>query len=70
MTIKMIDQLDTDGNRLNFDFSNIEVARLGDTLRDTTTGYVWAIKDSYGDWVSPDMHSMGVKSVILVETGK
>jgi len=33
---------------------------FGRTLRDSD-GCVWAIKDDYGDWVSPAMHRIGVK---------
>lgn len=67
MTIQLIDQLDTQGNPMNMDFSNVDVVQLGNSLRDKTTGMCWAIKDEYGDWVSPTMHKVGVKSVIIVE---
>lgn len=67
MTIRLIDQLDTEGNRMNMDFSNVDVVRFGNSLRDKVTGMHWAVKDEYGDWVSPTMRKMGVKSIILVE---
>ena len=42
----------------------VEVVQFGDTLRDADPycGMVWAVKDEYGDWVSPGMKSMGLKS--------
>ena len=67
MSVKLIDQKDTDGNLMGFDFSQIEVVRFGNTIRDKLTGKVWAIQDPYGDWVDPTMLSMGLKSVIVVE---
>ena len=64
--ISIIDQLDVDGNSIGLS-GPIDVVRFGDSLRDKTTGMCWAIKDGYGDWVSPLMYSFGVKSVMVVE---
>ena len=58
-------QLDTDGNPISW-AGPVDVVLFGNTLRDKECGFVWAIKDHYGDWVSPGMHSIGVKSKMIV----
>lgn len=38
----------------------------GNSLRDAD-GFAWAVKDEYGDFVSPSMLRMGIKAKIEVE---
>lgn len=54
-------QYDTSGNFGPFDVP-IQVVQFGDTLRTPDDGIVWSVKDEYGDWVSPTMRSLGLKS--------
>ncbi|MDJ0712579.1 MAG: hypothetical protein QNJ14_19510 [Woeseiaceae bacterium] len=70
MTLQITGQLDTEGNPISWT-GPIDVVRFGNTLRNKETGMVWAIQDEYGDWVSPGMHSLGLKSVMtVVEKGQ
>ena len=63
--MRILGQYDTTGNYLAYT-SPIEVVELGNTLRDKMDGFIWAIKDDYGDWVSPALHKIGVKSKIKI----
>ena len=62
--MKITGQLDTDGNPMPFT-EEIEVTEFITSLRDKD-GICWALKDEYGDWVSPTMYNMGVKSIMVV----
>lgn len=62
--MKITGQKQTNGEPITFT-APIEVVQFGDSLRDDT-GMCWAIKDEYGDWVSPTLHKMGVKSVMVL----
>jgi hypothetical protein len=44
----------------------VEVLRFGDTLR-TSFGHCIAVLDDYGNWVSPTMLQLGLKSIIKIE---
>lgn len=61
MSLKITGYYDTKGKGPTPYAKPIEVVEFGKTLRDQD-GCVWAIKDDYGDWVSPAMHRIGVKS--------
>lgn len=43
------------------------VVEFGDVLRDPFLGSTCAVKDSYGDWVSPTLKSVGLKSKMMLE---
>ena len=43
----------------------VELIRFGDTLR-TEFGHCIAMLDEYGDWASPTMLQLGLKSIIKV----
>lgn len=58
---KITGQYDTSGVLSPFG-KPVEVVQFGDTLRSPDDGMVWSIKDEYGDWVSPTMHRLGIKS--------
>ena len=64
--MKVLGQYDTSGDYRAYTEPQ-EVFPFGHTLRDGD-GFVVAVKDSYGDWVSPTLHKMGIKSKIEVET--
>lgn len=63
--MKITGQLDVQGKPMAFT-QPIAVNQFGNTLRDSD-GISWAVKDEYGDWVSPTMKRAGVKSVMQVE---
>lgn len=65
-SLRITGQFDTQGRLVQFR-TPVEVAQLGNTLRDKFDGNVWAVKDDYGDWVSPNLHRIGVKSKMQVE---
>jgi len=46
--------------------SPVSVVQLGNKMIDRN-GTPWAIKDEYGDWVSPTLHAVGVKGKVHVE---
>ena len=58
---KITGQYDTSGNFGPFT-KPIEVVQFGNTLRTPDDGMVWSVKDNYGDWVSPTMLRIGLKS--------
>jgi hypothetical protein len=64
--MKALGQYDTSGDYRAYTEPQ-EVFLFGKSLRDND-GFVVAVKDSYGDWVSPALHRMGIKSRIEVET--
>lgn len=61
-----IGQYDTDGRYQPYT-RPVEVSQLGNTLRDKEDGFVIAVKDQYGDWVSPSLLRLGIKSKIKIE---
>lgn len=63
--MQAVGQYDTSLNYAPYT-SPVEVHRFGDTLR-TEMGHCFAVLDEYGDWVSPTMLQLGLKSVIKVE---
>ena len=63
--MQAIGQFDTTGKDYQPYTKPITVSVFGDTLRDEN-GFVIAVKDSYGDWVSPTMQALGLKSIIKV----
>lgn len=63
--MKIIGQYGTDGNYQAYTKKQT-VYRFGNTLRDTD-GIVVAVKDEYGDFVSPTMKRLGLKSKIETE---
>lgn len=64
--MKVTGSYDTDGNYQPYTKS-VEVVQYGTQLIETETGMLWAIRDEYGDWVSPNLHGIGVKVKIEVE---
>lgn len=60
--MKVLGQYDTDGKYLKYK-KPIEVNQFGNTLVDKD-GMCWAVKDEYGDWISPTMKKLGLKSKI------
>lgn len=64
--MRVVGQYDTSGDYRAYTEPQ-DVHLLGNTLRDRD-GFVVAVKDSYGDWVSPSLHRMGIKSKIEVES--
>ncbi|OGC95041.1 MAG: hypothetical protein A2W25_01420 [candidate division Zixibacteria bacterium RBG_16_53_22] len=64
--MKVIGQYGTDGEYHAYTEPQ-DVYLFGNSLRDRD-GFVLAVKDSYGDWVSPTLHRIGVKSKIKIET--
>lgn len=64
--MKIIGQYDTEGNYRPY-AAAVEVSRLGGALRDKEYGFVLAVKDGYGDWVSPTMLRLGLKSRIRTD---
>ena len=63
--MRILGQFDTDGNYMPY-ASSMTCHVFGRTLRDDD-GFVLAVKDKYGDWVSPTMKRLGLKSVIKVD---
>ena len=63
--MKLLGQYGTKGE-YNPYVKPIEVTQFWDTLRDNE-GMVWAVKDEYGDWVSPNLKRIGVKSIVKTE---
>jgi hypothetical protein len=57
-------QYDTEGKLTPFK-DPVEVNQLGNRLL-CKDGICWALRDSYGDWVSPTLHSVGVKCKVKV----
>jgi len=64
-SVEVVGQYDTNGAYAPYHMGPIPVRRFGDTLRDSD-GFVWAVLDEYGDWVSPTMLRLGLKSKIEV----
>ena len=64
--MKILGQYDTNGQNFAPYTAPREVVQLGNTLRDPSDGGVLAVKDEYGDWVSPTLKSLGLKSIIKV----
>ena len=66
--MKILGQYGLDGKKKEFNpfMKPIEVNQFGDTLRDED-GMVLAVKDEYGDWVSPYLKKLGIKSVFKIE---
>lgn len=62
--MKITGQYSTDGELIPF-VEPQEVTPFGNTLRDAD-GFVMAVRDDYGDWVSPSLHRVGVKSKMEV----
>jgi len=62
--MKVLGQYDTKGKYLKYK-EPIEVNQFGDRLIDKDFT-CWAVKDEYGDWVSPTMKNLGLKSKIKV----
>ena len=65
MNIKILGQYDTDG-QYNAFVTPQDAVLFGSTLRDSD-GFVVAVKDDYGDWVSPTLHRLGIKSKLKIE---
>lgn len=63
--VLVVGQYDTDNKYAPYT-QPFDAHRFGDTLR-TDMGHCIAIKDDYGDWVSPTMLQLGLKSRIRVE---
>lgn len=66
--MKALGQYDTSGDYIAY-VAPQEVFLFGNTLRDED-GFVVAVKDDYGDWVSPTMHRLGIKSKLEIDTEK
>lgn len=62
--MKIIGQYSSSGELIPY-VEPQEVTQFGNTLRDVD-GLVLAIKDNYGDWVSPSLYRVGVKSKMEV----
>lgn len=63
--MKITGQYSTDGELIPF-VNPVEVVQIGDTLSDAD-GFIVAVRDGYGgDWVSPSLHLVGVKSKMEV----
>ena len=62
--MQIVGQYDTDGNYVPYTEAQ-EVSQLGSALI-SEWGFTVAVKDEYGDWVSPTLARMGLKSVIEV----
>lgn len=60
-----IGQWDTDRKLAPY-LVDIRVYKAGDKLV-TEDGFTVAVLDEYGDWVSPTMRDLGLKSVIQIE---
>jgi len=58
-------QKDTEGKFMPFT-KEIPVNNFGGRLI-CNSGICWAIKDSYGDWVSPNMHKLGLKCIVVLK---
>lgn len=63
--MQIVGQFDTQGGYFSFTEPR-EVVKFGDTLR-SEDGFVEAVKDEYGDWVSPSMLKLGMKSKIKLK---
>ena len=64
--MKVTGQISADGSVINF-ITPFEVVQFGDTLRDKFDGFTVAVKDEYGDWVSPTLRGIGVKATMILE---
>lgn len=62
--VYVLGYFDTDDNYTAFrqPFQGFPV---GNTIRDEN-GTCWAVADSYGDWVNPNLVGLGIKSRIKV----
>lgn len=63
--MKILGQSSTNGEFTPY-VKPIEVKEFGKTLRDEE-GMVWAVRDEYGDWVSPNLKRIGIKSKMVIE---
>lgn len=63
--MRVVGQYDTSGKYIPYKEAQ-KCYRLGKSLCDED-GFVLAVMDEYGDWVSPSMHALGLKSRIKVE---
>lgn len=60
--LQVVAQYDSTGKSKTKFATPIDVVQIGNTLRDKTFGFVFAEKDAYGDWVSPALRAIRVKS--------
>lgn len=63
--MKIIGQYDSNGELIAYVEPTV-VTQFGNTLRDSD-GFVVGIVDDYGDWVSPIMKRLGLKSKLEVD---
>jgi len=66
LRIFAIGQYDTEGDYQEY-ASSVELQRFGNTMR-TDFGHCIAVLDECGDWVSPTLQQLGLKSVINIVT--